>query len=70
MAEASVTSTIGAYEQMRVHYPHLLKTGYKCDCGSSDVQYDIWESSCGGYEDYHYFCFRCGKNWWIDGIDS
>lgn len=34
------------------------------------VQYAIWESSCGGYEDLHYMCTLCKKQWWVDGIDS
>lgn len=39
-------------------------------CGSDQVRYRIWESSCGGYEDYHHKCFACGHTWWVDGIDS
>lgn len=43
----------------------------KCDkCHSSKVTYRVWESSCGGYEDYKYTCGECGHWWWIDGIDS
>jgi transposase-like protein len=39
-------------------------------CNSPHVQYRIWESSCGGYEDYQYKCAECQRVWWIDGIDS
>jgi DNA-directed RNA polymerase subunit M/transcription elongation factor TFIIS len=30
----------------------------------------VWESSCGGYEDHKYRCMECGHSWWVDGIDS
>lgn len=30
----------------------------------------VWESSCGGYEDYKYVCQECKHVWWVDGIDS
>ena len=39
-------------------------------CNSPHVQYRVWESSCGGYEDYQYKCAECQRVWWIDGIDS
>lgn len=39
-------------------------------CGKDEVYCETWESSCGGYEDYHYTCRACGASWWIDGIDS
>jgi len=47
----------------------------KCDskcraCGKSEVTYYVWESSCGGYEDYKFTCHACGHTWWVDGIDS
>lgn len=29
-----------------------------------------WESSCGGYDDYHYRCTKCSADWWIDGPDA
>jgi RecJ-like exonuclease len=34
------------------------------------VTYTVWESSCGGYEDFKYACKACGHTWWVDGIDS
>lgn len=34
------------------------------------VAMQIWESSCGGYEDLKFTCLACGKVWWVDGIDS
>lgn len=39
-------------------------------CGSDDVWYREWESSCGGYEDEQYECRACKKTWWVDGADS
>lgn len=45
-----------------------------CACRKCDVRgkvtYRIWNSTCGGYEDYKYTCGACGYDWWIDGIDS
>jgi transposase-like protein len=38
-------------------------------CGGK-VKYRIWESSCGGYEDYNFKCQSCGHDWWVDGCDS
>ncbi len=34
------------------------------------VEYTVWDSSCGGYTDYHYRCTACGHDWWIDGPDA
>jgi DNA-directed RNA polymerase subunit M/transcription elongation factor TFIIS len=44
----------------------------KCrKCGlTGHVVYAVWESSCGGYEDYKFTCGLCGHHWWVDGIDS
>ena len=39
-------------------------------CEKPDVRCRVWESSCGGYEDYNYRCFGCGHRWWVDGSDS
>jgi len=30
----------------------------------------MWESHCGGYEDYLYRCTKCPHSYWIDGPDS
>ncbi len=44
---------------------------FKCRvCGSNDVWYSIWESSCGGFEDVHYECRACKRDWWIESSDS
>lgn len=42
-----------------------------CTCGSA-MTVQVWESSCGGYEDFKYTCseLTCGKVVWIDGPDS
>jgi DNA-directed RNA polymerase subunit M/transcription elongation factor TFIIS len=44
---------------------------FKCrKCGSRDVVYRVWDSSCGGYEDYQYHCRGCQRKWWVEGSDS
>jgi DNA-directed RNA polymerase subunit M/transcription elongation factor TFIIS len=44
---------------------------FKCSkCGSDDVWYAMWESSCGGYEDVNYECRACKRNWWVESADS
>lgn len=45
--------------------------GLKCrKCGEGPVQHEVWESSCGGYEDDKYTCLGCKYVWWIEGPDS
>ena len=39
-------------------------------CHQKTVTVQVWESSCGSYEDYKYTCATCRHVWWIDGIDS
>lgn len=39
------------------------------DCGG-EVKYRMWESSCGGYEDFQFNCTKCNKTWWVEGSDS
>ena len=39
-------------------------------CGSDNVWYRVWESSCGGYEDVKYHCRACGRVWWVEGADA
>lgn len=39
-------------------------------CASVEVEYREWESSDGAYEDYHYRCKSCGRDWWIEGADA
>lgn len=43
---------------------------YCSKCKSADVWYKVWESSCGGYEDYKYWCKGCGHQWWVESADS
>lgn len=38
-------------------------------CGHP-VEFRVWESSCGGWEDYQYRCRGGGHTWWVEGIDS
>lgn len=46
--------------------------GEKCyGCGDPDhIDYRIWESSDGGFEDTQYKCVTCGLTWWVDGPDA
>lgn len=39
-------------------------------CLKMEVIWQLWESSCGGYEDVKYTCVACGAWWWVDGPDS
>jgi len=44
---------------------------YKCrKCGSDNIWYRTWESSCGGYEDTHYRCRGCDRRWWFESADA
>lgn len=44
---------------------------YKCrKCKSDDVDYQKWESSCGGFDDIHYRCKECKAEWWFESSDS
>lgn len=46
---------------------------YKCHkCSQQTAQCQLWESSCGGYEDYKYTCINpdCKYVWWVEGPDS
>jgi len=38
-------------------------------CKQPTVTETLWESNCGGYEDYKYEC-KCGYFWWVDGLDA
>lgn len=39
-------------------------------CQSPHVQYRVWKSKDGGYEDYQYQCAECRRIWWVDLIDA
>ncbi len=41
----------------------------KCN-ETGGIEFREWESSCGGYEDYHYRCTKCGNDWWVEGADA
>lgn len=44
---------------------------FKCrKCGSDDIWYKKWDSSCGGYEDVQYECHCCKRFWWVESSDS
>ena len=44
---------------------------YSCkQCGSLNVWYRTWESSCGGYEDIEYHCRNCDQKWWHESSDA
>ncbi len=46
------------------------KSETPCRICSGVVLYRLWESSCGGYEDYNFKCKGCGKDWWVEGADA
>lgn len=39
-------------------------------CEQREAICRMWESSCGGYEDYKYVCLACNYTWWVEGADS
>jgi len=39
-------------------------------CIGHHVVERLWESSCGGYDDYQYRCSDCGHKWWVEGPDA
>lgn len=41
----------------------------KCAQSNNSIEYYIWESSDGAYEDYHYNCILCGHDWWVESVD-
>lgn len=43
---------------------------FRCKCGSNNILYRRWESTCGGFEDICYTCKDCGKLWWVEGPDA
>ncbi|MEI4482180.1 MULTISPECIES: hypothetical protein [unclassified Phyllobacterium] len=44
---------------------------FKCrECGSLDVEFQEYESPCGGYEDYFYHCMGCDRRWHVEGADA
>ena len=50
-----------------------MKGNIKCpDCGRWTIGHRLWESSCGGYDDYQYKCFGegCTHVHWVDGSDA
>lgn len=40
------------------------------NCKDYTVECRIWNSKCGGYEDFKYTCTGCAHVWWVDGSDS
>lgn len=45
-------------------------TSIECTKCGGPMRAQLWESNCGGYEDYKYTCAQCGRSFWVDGIDS
>lgn len=44
---------------------------FKCrKCGSNNIWYRRWESSCGGFDDIEYKCRSCERHWWVEGPDA
>lgn len=44
---------------------------FKCrKCGSDDIWFREWESSCGGYDDIKYECRGCSRVWWVESSDG
>ncbi len=44
---------------------------FKCRiCGSDDIWYTEWESSDGAFDDTHYECRGCKRDWWIESSDA
>lgn len=39
-------------------------------CDSNQIEYREWESSDGAYDDIHYKCLTCKKEWWSESADS
>ena len=42
----------------------------KCKHCGATMKYRLWESSCGGFEDYQYKCPGCDDSYWVEGPDS
>lgn len=34
------------------------------------ISVELWESSCGGYEDEKFTCSNCKYTWWVEGPDA
>lgn len=46
-------------------------SGFTCrKCGQARVEYRVWDSNCGGYEDTQYRCLACGRTWWVESADA
>ncbi len=41
----------------------------RCYCGDANVVYRCVEDD-EGHLDEEYHCHSCGRNWWIEGVDS
>lgn len=38
-------------------------------CGGNSIEWRLWESSDGAFDDHKYRC-ACGHVWWVDGPDA
>ena len=62
----SISGTFDDWKPTKAENPN-----FKCrKCGSTDIWYRTWESSCGGYDDLNYHCRGCGREWWIESSDA
>jgi DNA-directed RNA polymerase subunit RPC12/RpoP len=48
----------------------ITNPNFKCKCGSKNIMFREWESSCGGFEDTQYKCMTCNYQWWVESSDS
>jgi hypothetical protein len=70
MHTAPMPDSAGDFGEFKPSDNEWSRARHKPGCESRDVRVRLWESHCGGYEDYQYRCFGCGATWWVEGIDS
>lgn len=49
---------------------NITNPRFRCRCGSKNIMFRLWESSCGGYDDVNYKCLDCERVWWVESSDS
>lgn len=69
MHDRPIPESAGTFDDWRL--VKLEAPNFRCrHCGSDDVWYRDWESSCGSWDDTKYECRNCGKRWWVEGADA